>query len=290
MTADLKAAALQAIAALERTAHATEAERLAAAAALRAGLETPSPAEAHGLPPLPPLPQFYAHFLFTADQMRDYARAAIAANVQPKGTAVAWRMTGPEDYGITSYDKEQVEQYKANGWTVVQELFDGPSPAPEDGHGPKCLKGMLEDDEGAKHPCTCGARKPPTRGQLFTALNEVAELIGDCEEWAITEDPQVVVSMVKDYMAGVSLAIQAPAVGADDAKRLDWLEQQRSVALTRLRLSAKPGALTYWCVEDWDGDDATENTEPKDRQTLRAAIDAAMTSKPPVQPMGDGNA
>lgn len=102
--------------------------------------------------------------------------------------------------------------------------------APEDGHGPKCLKGMLEDDEGAKHPCTCGAKKPPTRGQLFTALNEVAELIGDCEEWAITEDPQVVVSMVKDYMAGVALATQAPAVAHSQAALDVLAERQRQIS------------------------------------------------------------
>jgi len=88
-------------------------------------------------------------------------------------------------------------------------------------HEPDCLEGMLEDDEGAKHLCTCGAKKPPTRGQLFTALNEVAELIGDCEEWAITEDPQVVVSMVKDYMAGVALATQAPAPAPDPVAWID---------------------------------------------------------------------
>ena len=26
-----------------------------------------------------------------------------------------------------------------------------------DRHSPKCLKGLLEDDEGARFPCTCGA-------------------------------------------------------------------------------------------------------------------------------------
>ncbi len=68
-----------------------------------------------------------------------------------------------------------------------------------------------------------------------------------------------------------------------DASRLDWLEQQKSVALTRLRISAKPDATRYWCVEDPDGEDLTDGAEPEDRQTLRAAIDYAMGSKPPVQ-------
>lgn len=60
-----------------------------------------------------------------------------------------------------------------------------------------------------------------------------------------------------------------------DAGRLDWLEQQGRVALTRLRISAKPEATRYWCVEDGDDEDLCDGIEPEDRQTLRAAIDAA---------------
>ncbi len=97
---------------------------------------------------------------------------------------------------------------------LMEALAAHRSQAPAEGdaefHQLGCLKGMLEDDEGARHSCTCGAKTSPTRDQLFTALNEVAELVGDCEEWAITEDPQVVVGMVKDYMAGVALSKAQP--------------------------------------------------------------------------------
>lgn len=78
-------------------------------------------------------------------------------------------------------------------------------------------------------------------------------------------------------------AISAPAVGAGDTARLDWLERQKSVALTLLRISAKPEATRYWCIEDRDDEDLTDGIEPEDRQTLRAAIDAVMASQPPVQ-------
>jgi hypothetical protein len=39
---------------------------------------------------------------------------------------------------------------------------------------------------------------------LREALDQIANLMGDCEEWAVTNDPGVVVSAVKDYMAGGS--------------------------------------------------------------------------------------
>jgi hypothetical protein len=61
-----------------------------------------------------------------------------------------------------------------------------------------------------------------------------------------------------------------------DAERLNWLEQGGQWELTRLRASAKPDAMRYWMVEDFDGDDLTQDTDEAERQTLRGAIDAAM--------------
>jgi hypothetical protein len=61
-----------------------------------------------------------------------------------------------------------------------------------------------------------------------------------------------------------------------DAERLNWLEQGGQWELTRLRASAKPDAMRYWMVEDFDGDDLTQETDEAERQTLRGAIDAAM--------------
>ena len=61
-----------------------------------------------------------------------------------------------------------------------------------------------------------------------------------------------------------------------DAARLDWIEKGGQSNFTRLRASTAPDAPRYWCIEDWDGDDLTEDVDEDDRQTLRAAIDAAM--------------
>jgi len=61
-----------------------------------------------------------------------------------------------------------------------------------------------------------------------------------------------------------------------DAERLNWLEQGGQWELTRLRASAKPDAMRYWMVEDFAGDDLTQDTDEAERQTLRGAIDAAM--------------
>ncbi len=76
--------------------------------------------------------------------------------------------------------------------------------------------------------------------------------------------------------ANPAQAQQAEAhADTQDAERLDWLESQKSVSMTRLRESATPHAARYWCIEDRDGDDLTAEVEPEDRQTLREAIDAA---------------
>lgn len=46
--------------------------------------------------------------------------------------------------------------------------------------------------------------------RLHEALGQIANLVGDCEHWAASGDPQVVVSMVEDFMAGNALRRAAP--------------------------------------------------------------------------------
>jgi hypothetical protein len=80
----------------------------------------------------------------------------------------------------------------------------------------------------------------------------------------------------RGYQDQAALAAEECEALRKDAERLNWLEQGGQWELTRLRASAKPDAMRYWMVEDFDGDDLTQETDEAERQTLRGAIDAAM--------------
>lgn len=110
MTADLKAAALQAIAALERTAHATEAERLAAAAALRAGLETPSPAEGDEL-----RAAFESYILRGNNNDPKAIERDSVGNYKPHGVHCAWEAVSyfaPKD----KWESDAIDALQTNAY------------------------------------------------------------------------------------------------------------------------------------------------------------------------------
>jgi hypothetical protein len=76
----------------------------------------------------------------------------------------------------------------------------------------------------------------PARVELLRALDDIAAIFGDCEEWSVGRDPQTVVSAVKDYMAGAYSRtppmVEAPA------------------QMTPLELAERIKRGEHWCLAE----------------------------------------
>lgn len=170
------------------------------------------------LPPLPDRTKFYPDRLgysmgFTADQMREYARAAIAS-AAPAGEPVAWGLLSIQEPELTN--DHEIARYWWRKGRMVTPLYAAPVPAAAPDHS------LPTDISDRLRSCADAVMLQSDRAKLMrTAADECERFYGGMMNWkANAQQKDKTIIELREKLAAMPAAAPKAALTPEQIKAL----------------------------------------------------------------------